>query len=531
MSRWRVIVVTTLIAVPFLVLIGLGGYFIWSKGWSFYLWWPLIAFPALGYLLAWYWQRKKQLLSPPDQNIPLHWTDQDRAAWKLVEARAQAGAKLDPEQLSEFTYYAKLTQEMALEMARFYHPGTSDPVGPLTLPEILTVIELAAQDLVELVNENLPGGHLLTINDWRRAKQVKEWYNTASNLYWVVAAFFSPIETGLRYAASKFSVSRPLELLQQNLIIWFYTHFVHRLGNYLIELQSGRLRVGAKRYREIMRSALAQGSGSLIVTSTESKPVAEVPARPREGDGDEIPVRQVTITIFGQVKVGKSSFINSLLGEQLAHTDVLPATGEVTRYELQPEGIPTRLVVLDTVGYAHQGPREDQLRATETAVKQSDLLVLVLHARNPARQADLDVLREVKDWFAGQPHLKMPPIVAVLTHIDLLSPAIEWAPPYDWRHPQRPKEKQIQLAVAAVRDQLGEFLTDVIPVCTAPGKIYGLTDWFLPILMQRLDEAHAVGLLRCLRAESDTGKIRKLFQQLLSASKQAALIFKESYSK
>ena len=58
----------------------------------------------------------------------------------------------------------------------------------------------------------------------------------------------------------------------------------------------------------------------------------------------------MTVTVCGQVKQGKSSLINSLLGEQRARTDVLPATNEITRYELQPEGIPTRLVLLDTVG-------------------------------------------------------------------------------------------------------------------------------------------------------------------------------------
>jgi hypothetical protein len=35
-----------------------------------------------------------------------------------------------------------------------------------------------------------------------------------------------------------------------------------------------------------------------------------------------------------------------------------------------------------------------------------------------------------------------------------------------------------------------------------------------------LDEVHAVALLRCLRAEIDTGKVRKVFQQLAAAGKE-----------
>src|SRR5207244_4181720 len=162
-----------------------------------------------------------------------------------------------------------------------------------------------------------------------------DWYRRSSNVYWIASALFNPIETGLRYVAAKYGLSDTLQKLQDNLVLWFYTAFVHRLGSYLIELNSVRLRVGARRCRE----------------------------------------------------------------------------------------------ALDTVGYAHTGPREDQLRNTEQAARQSDLLLLVLHARNPARQADLDMLTKLRDWFASQPELKMPPVLAVLTHIDLLSPAMEWAPP------------------------------------------------------------------------------------------------------
>jgi len=85
-----------------------------------------------------------------------------------------------------------------------------------------------------LVDQYLPGGHLLTVNDWRRAKQVSDWYQTANNIYWLVSAVFSPINTGIRYSASKLGMSRPLQLLQQNLFTWFYTAYVHRLGSYLI---------------------------------------------------------------------------------------------------------------------------------------------------------------------------------------------------------------------------------------------------------------------------------------------------------
>jgi predicted GTPase len=506
MSRWRLLVLACLIAAPTVFLLVMGAYYLWWRSsWGFWVSWAMLGCLALAYFLGWRWQRKYRLLRL-DFAPSLHWTDQDRRAWQLVEARAKAGAELSPDKLSDVNFYLQTAQDMGLELARFYHPKAQDPVGALTIPEILAVVELAAHDLAEMVDQYLPGGHLLTVNNWRQAKKASDWYQKATNLYWLVSGIFSPVNTGMRYLASKVGVSRPFELLQQNLILWFYSAFVHRLGTYLIELNSGRLRVGATRYRQLLQEAGLDGQ-------------REQPAAKPEEE-----VRQVTLTVMGQVKAGKSSFINALLGEQRAKTDVVPATAEITRYELHPEGIPSRLVLLDTVGYGHTGPKEDQLRATQESARQSDLLVLVLHATNPARQADLELLQGLRDWFASQPNLKRPPVLAVMTHIDLLSPKMEWAPPYNWLKPVRIKEQQIDQAAAAVREQLGAYLVGVVPVSAAPGKVYGIEEWFLPALAELLDQGHAVAFLRCLRAEMDTGKVRKVFSQLLASAKEAAKV-------
>src|SRR5262249_40008332 len=145
------------------------------------------------------------------------------------------------------------------ELAQSYHPGASDPIGQLTIPEILAVVELAAHDLSGLADQYLPGGHLLTMNHLRQARRATDWYQTANKAYWLVAALFSPLETGLRYAASQVGVSRPWQLLQQNLLVWFYTAYVHRVGAYLIEVNSGRLRVGVQRYRQLIQGQAVDG--------------------------------------------------------------------------------------------------------------------------------------------------------------------------------------------------------------------------------------------------------------------------------
>jgi hypothetical protein len=144
----------------------------------------------------------------------------------------------------------------------------------------------------------------------------------------------------------------------------------------------------------------------------------------------------------------------------------------------------------------------------------------VLHARNPARQADLTQLEDLDNFFKSRPDLKRPPLLAVLSHIDLLSPALEWSPPYDWRHPMRPKEQSIQDAMAAVQKQLGVHVPIVVPVCTTEGKVFGVAEELLPLIVEHLDEAHGVGMLRCLMAEANTGTVRVVLRQLVDVAKR-----------
>src|SRR5262245_17724409 len=502
MSRWRVATVVILWIAPFAVLAGLGGYHLWQRGWSLYAALPIALCIGLAYALAWYWHRQKRLLPGWSFEPIPHGSQRDQEAWKLIVRRVKEAESLPATRFTEPGVYSKSGQELALELARFYHPGADDPYSMLTLPELLAVAELAARDLSELVERYIPGSHILTVDDYKKARQAVDWYRRANNLYWVASAIYSPIETAARYLAARVASGGTWNLLQNNVLVWFYTAFLHRLGHYLIELHSGRLRVGASRYRQLAAAAS--------------------PGAPREAS-----VGQVTVTLLGQVKAGKSSLINDLLGQQRAPTNVLPETDAITRYEMVLEDVPTRFVLLDTPGYGHEGPRADQLKATVEAARRSHLIVLVLHARNPARKADLEALQALQRWFTEHPDLKMPPVVAVLTHIDLLSPMMEWATPYDWQEPQRPKEHQIAEAVAVAQETLGNRVNYVAPVCTAEGKVYGVEDWLLPALLSQLDEAHGVELVRLLRAEADAGKVQRVFQQLYAVGKQAVNVLRE----
>ena len=136
---------------PFAFLALAGTWYLWVElhGWGIYVWAAMTATMAVGYYLGWHWQRKQQLLRPVYFEPPTHWTDRDNEAWKRVEARGQAAATIDSAKFTDLQYYVTVAEEMGKDLAAFYHPKAKDPVGNLTIPEILAVIELASHDMAD----------------------------------------------------------------------------------------------------------------------------------------------------------------------------------------------------------------------------------------------------------------------------------------------------------------------------------------------------------------------------------------------
>jgi len=114
----------------------------------------------------------------------------------------------------------------------------------------------------------------------------------------------------------------------------------------------------------------------------------------------------------------------------------------------------------------------------------------------------------------------MPPVLVALTQIDHLSPAMEWAPPYDWQAGNRPKEVTIREAVTAVKDLFGQKVAGVVPVCGAPGKELHVRDELIPEIAERLGEARGVSLLRALHIDSAVHRTRKVVGQVLSVGRE-----------
>ncbi|HEY1192101.1 MAG TPA: GTPase [Gemmata sp.] len=526
MTRFRFVLLAVLFAAPFAFLMGAGGYHLWATGWVVWTWWPMVLCIALAYYLAWRWTRRSSL--PPTDDKPGYWTARDQTAWKVVTAKAASFETVTSKQLEDPKHYSDLALDLAKQVAELYNPGAADPFEHLTLPEVLACIELASADLDDLVQKYVPGSHMLRIRDMKRARKAVEYYKMGQNIYWAGAALIDPFQTAIRYLASKAALGTMLDKLQNNVILWFHTAFIHHLGRYLIELNSGRLRVGVKRYRELMaqhQAPPADDPAARPAVSTAQIGEATVAAAANTAAGP----KAITIGVLGSVKAGKSSLVNALLGRAAATVDRLPVTAGVRYDYTLPGGQPVS--ILDTSGYGQDGPSDADFAAAVEASRDADLILLVTQATVPGRRPDLDLLTRLRVWFAEKPHLKMPPLVAVVSHIDLLSPKAEWAPPYDWEKGSRPKEVNIRECVGVVKEQLGGFTPEVVPVCGLEGERFGIADGLVPVLVSHLDHARGTAVLKAFEAESGAGKYDKLGEQVLAGGKQVVNILRDVFGK
>jgi uncharacterized protein len=504
LTRWQFITLSILSLLPVLLLAGFGGWTLYVTGYWWWLWWTM---PICWGLAALLWRAWGSRLEIPQ--LPLdrtHWTPQDQAATEIVKAEQQRVGDYTKAQLCDPQFYTQITQDLALKIAQHYYPKAQDPLGQRTVVEILAAVQLISEDVEEWFLKYVPGGHLVTVSQWRLLSHAPGWWTAASNAGWVASILLNPLNLG-RYFVSKFAVDPLSGQVQQNLLGLFYTSYIRQAGYYLIELNSGRLQGGSERYRRWV-----QRLESPSPPPTATGPLSENPSTPVT----------ITIALLGQVKAGKSSLANALVGQRVAATDVLPATKQVQRISYSHPDRGDRFVLLDTTGYSDAGATLDQIKETREAVRQADLVLLVLDARSPARDADVKTLSNLADWYASQPQLKPPPVLAVLNKIDGLSPVMEWSPPYNWKTPIRPKERNIAAAMDYIREVFGTKIKGVIPTCSDSehDRVTGIDTDLVPAMAMQLDQARSAALLRELHSEFARDKYTQIAGQVWEIGKK-----------
>jgi predicted GTPase len=509
--------ILALLAAPFLLLLlAAGVVFMWENPWLFrWIWIPIPICWLASFVLYRIARRHYGSLWRPRADPLMHWTERDRQAWQQVLAYADQTEAAAAGRFASANLYWETTSQLAKLLATHYHPNAKDAIENLTIPEILTAAELAVSDLRRFVEQNIPGSHLMTVRWLQRAPQMSNLWRSLRPFYYAASLVWHPWTVLSRAAANETVINPVMDELKKEGMSGLYRAFVLQLGKYLIELNSHRLRVGPDRWRELMDPSPPAPAKSRV---DQRAPGETSQDQPSSADTDTL-----RIALVGQVKAGKSSLINSLTGIQQAAVDVLPLTDTIEQYTLSVANAPDHLVLLDTAGYGHEGWRADRVDETMQAICGSAMTVLVMKADNPAREPDLSMLSHMQSWFGDHPQLRRPPVLVVLTHVDHLSPSLEWDPPYPgWVEPKpkRAKEQSMRELVVHMRQLLGSRVDGIVPVCTDVERdhVYGVTEWVVPALLNLLPQARGKQLLDVLFDQRDRGRVSQLTRQLWNAA-------------
>jgi uncharacterized protein len=340
---------------------------------------------------------------------------------------------------------------------------------------LFRAIEETARDLADLTRD-VPLAHKITIGDAVRGYQFQQRLRPAYDTYRLLYPLFNWHNALFQL----FVTDRLFDTAKQTLAQWLLKWYVDRVGYHAIELYSGRLPLTRR----------VDGGGyfaGFAQTEQDNHPHQPAPAGP------------LRVLILGQVKAGKSSLTNALFGEQRAMTDVLPATAQLTSYPLERPELGATLVISDMGGYEDPSVPRERLEEAFTEALQSDLILLVVSAVNVAREPDRRLLTQLREHFTTRPELRPPPVVVVLTHIDLLRPPREWAPPYNVAKPDSQKAHSVRGAINAVASDVSLPAECIVPVCLLPERLYNVDEALVPLLIEVLPDAKRTLLVRSLK--------------------------------
>lgn len=506
------------VLVPYLGLMAVGGYALWKNGW-FLLYGSVTAgITALFYGLAVYFRRRGggEEVLPLKFECPESWPPREREAWGKVQRLAQRAiaGEIPTTSVDDLR---KLMEMLIQEIAHHYHPEHEDAYLDIQLPQLLKIVEKVAQDLRQVVQENVPGAHILTIRSLKQFKQmydaVQPLYDVGYMAYRVATLPLSPVNAlwrEIRRYISGQAINLSIGALKSEIV----SYIVHRMGFYLIELYSGRVVLDEIEFDKHR------------ITAEQAE------LRTAQPDIDDYSGEFIRIVIVGQLKAGKSSLVNALRRTWHAQTDILPCTEEIQAYLMRPstgpvlnesQPLPGCLMLVDTPGY--DGLAEGRtFRTLFAEVEKADLIILACSARTASRKPDRDFLRRVRQFFQQRPELKPPTIIVVGTFVDELRPRHEWNPPYRWNVTRKgdeltPKEESIQGFLNAIRADLELSAREsVIPGCTHPERIWNIAEGLIPAIAGHWDEARGVRENRhLLRHQAE--KYQYLWKQSINLGK------------
>ena len=401
MVRWGWLLVGLLWALPTLLLIGAGSWWLWQEGWL-WRWLGLTgALSLVGWFLAqWLRQTSRDtwgILVQPDPR----WTPLDQAAWEKIEALAvqlqQSALSLeDPESV------LRAFHEVLATVARHYRPDSERPELEIPAPHVLRIIERVAADLRQLLLERVPGSHWLTLHDLYKLSRLAAWfqrfYRWFYGAYRVTQLATNPAAALVREVRDA-ALGQVQASTAQELKEGVISFCVRQAGRYAIELYSGKV--------------LLEGDGKQLPLSRQTR--RQLPKEGPSTPAEEEPIR---VLLLGGVGSGKHIFIQMLTGPWIlpkqSFWNKLVRRWPMARRWWQPEGLPPFLLT-DWPEYDGSRPASPkQFAAFDEEVLQTDLVLLVCQAMPSSWTVDRSWLDRIRNIYRQHPERNPPALMVVL---------------------------------------------------------------------------------------------------------------------
>jgi hypothetical protein len=501
--NWRAWVLIALFLGPVAAYVGFGilwldekpGVFGFRHEWLYLATTIWVAAGIVFSLLASRWTKSPRKLLPPiDWDAPQTFSPFDRQAWALVEEEANRGDLVSMEQLSGFDTYIDTGKRLAARLSAHYHPLSTDPFEDIPVVEVLTALQLAAEDLVDLCRQ-VPGGDLITPSHWKTAVQAAGYLQRANDIYSYLLPIFQPVTGLARLGSQKLMVQPAWKNMQQNLLRWFYRAFVNRLGTHLIELNSGRLLIGAAQYRRLSRK------------------VHEKTSRPEDA------TLPLSVVVIGAKETARAALVTAFRHFQTA--DPADTQRRLREAGTDPAAIGPFLTAefREGEGYTvHADGETSRDRSSRKAAVgdavESDLAILLVDASRTDYQAERKFVEAWIAWFDRTPGREAPPIIVVLdtgkpgpVHHTTVSIA----------------SNGFGFAERAATARTLELLREAMPLKTVPEIVAadltttppdGLYSRLLPAIVRQARHVDRASILRDLHRMSSRSKARRLISQV-----------------
>jgi hypothetical protein len=498
LRNWRFWILALLQLGPPGVLIWMGFLWLNERDWGLYgfLGW-LVCGIAFGFLVVRWTRSRNPVLPPIDWDAPRTFAPRDRQAWEVVQAEAEQADTVPMETLISGDIYVDTGRRLAEKIAAHYHPDSGQPVTRVAVVDILTALELAAEDLGRLCRE-VPGGDMVTPSHWKTAAQAANYISKANEIYNYILPFFQPAVGLVRLGTQKLMMQPAWKNMQQNLLRWFFRAYVNRLGTHLIELYSGRLAIGADQYRRLTGRSPARGLG----------------------EGESGPANLV-IAVAGARDSGKSALIAAL---ESARQRALPAVKERLEQAGFDESLAEHLKSADLVEVDSYTVHDTEVardrytrRDAVAEAVECDLLLLVVDGRRADAGPEAKFIEAWLDWYAKQHHREVPPALAVVTGADRPELAGEPEPQGTGVRAvvtRSAREAALKARVESIRRALPPAIVDVIPVGLGAAPPIGVEDRLLPEVAALMHRAEKVGLIRYLHHHAARSKARRFLGQV-----------------